>query len=99
MDNLKNEKIESELYEILESAKNLVSNSEHYSGKIETIDYIQDKLTEEQFQGYLFGNIFKYLSRYNKKGQRYLDLNKGFIYFLWLLKSKFKNKEKELEGN
>lgn len=99
MDNLKNEKIESELYEILESAKNLVSNSEHYSGKIETIDYIQDKLTEEQFQGYLFGNVFKYLSRYNKKGQRYLGLNKGFIYFLWLLQSKFKNKEKELEGN
>lgn len=99
MDNLKNEKIESELYKILESAKKLLLNSEHYSGKIETIDYIQDKLTDEQFQGYLFGNIFKYLSRYNKTGQKYEDLNKGFIYFLWLLQSKFENKEKGLEGN
>lgn len=47
---------------LLEDAKNLILNSKHYSGKIETIDYMKDKLTDEQFEGYLMGNVIKYLS-------------------------------------
>lgn len=44
-----------------------VVRPEHYMGKIEVIDYIDDRLTQEQFEGYLAGNILKYISRYEKK--------------------------------
>jgi|SRR5699024_1958840 len=45
-----------------------INSPNHYnSGDIETIDYIQDKLTVEQFEGYLVGNIMKYVSRYRHK--------------------------------
>lgn len=73
---------------LLEDAKNLILNSKHYSGKIETIDYMKDKLTDEQFEGYLMGNVIKYLSRYNKKDKEYEDLNKAFTYLLWLMQDK-----------
>ena len=55
--------------EILEGFKGLILNSEHYSGNIETIDFIKDKLTAEQFEGYLIGNTIKYL-KINKKGKQ-----------------------------
>src|SRR5690625_303174 len=45
-----------------------INSPNHYnSGDIETIDYIQDKLTAEQFEGYLAGNVMKYVSRYRHK--------------------------------
>ncbi|BBW98865.1 DUF3310 domain-containing protein [Geobacillus subterraneus] len=34
---------------------------------METIDYIQAKLSNEQFEGYLAGNVMKYISRYRYK--------------------------------
>ncbi len=37
------------------------------TGGIETIDFIKAKLTEEQFKGYLAGNVIKYLSRFEHK--------------------------------
>lgn len=61
---------------------NNVDHPPHYTtGKIETIDYIEDKLTEEMLEGYFVGNILKYLSRYKhkngiedlKKARWYLD--------------------------
>lgn len=44
-----------------------VNHPSHYLGKVEVIDYIEDKLTDEQFEGYLVGNVLKYISRYRKK--------------------------------
>lgn len=45
-----------------------VNSPSHYTaGSIETIDYIQDKLSDEGFEGYCAGNVFKYLSRYRLK--------------------------------
>lgn len=45
-----------------------VNSPSHYnSGAIETIDYIEDQLTPEAFEGYCVGNILKYLSRYRFK--------------------------------
>ena len=39
-------------------------NPEHYKkGGIETISYIEAKLTKEQMTGYCKGNILKYISR------------------------------------
>jgi len=49
-------------------SKDMVNHPPHYtSGGIETIDYMQAKLTPEQFEGYLAGNVIKYISRYQHK--------------------------------
>lgn len=40
-----------------------VNHPNHYQGDIETIDYIKDKLTTEEFRGFVKGNILKYISR------------------------------------
>ena len=48
--------------------------SEYYDvGGIETIKIIRAKLTPDQFQGYLLGNIIKYGCRVNFKGARLGD--------------------------
>lgn len=56
-----------------------VNHPIHYIGKVEVIDYIEDKLTPEQFEGYLVGNVMKYMSRYQKKNGLE-DLKKGSWY-------------------
>lgn len=67
-------------------------NPEHYkTGGIETIDFIQAKLTEEQFKGYLTGNVIKYISRHEQKNGRE-DLLKARWYLNRLLAGK--NREK-----
>jgi hypothetical protein len=59
-----------------------VNSPSHYGqGEIEAIDYIKDILTEEEWIGYLRGNISKYLHRWRykngledlKKAQWYLN--------------------------
>lgn len=48
--------------------KETVNSPAHYNtGNIETIDYISDTLTTEEFEGYCIGNILKYVSRYKHK--------------------------------
>jgi hypothetical protein len=48
--------------------KDVVNHPDHYtSGGIEVIDYMKAKMSEEQFEGYLLGNIIKYTSRYQQK--------------------------------
>ena len=56
-----------------------VNHPIHYMGKVEVIDYIEDNLTPEQFEGYLVGNVMKYMSRYQKKNGLE-DLKKGSWY-------------------
>jgi hypothetical protein len=57
-----------------------VNQPDHYTvGGIETIDYIQAKLTPEQFEGYLLGNVIKYVSRHGHKNG-YEDLRKAQWY-------------------
>jgi hypothetical protein len=52
----------------------------HYNlGQFEVIDYIHDKLTYEQWQGYCLGNCLKYISRYRHKGGKQ-DLEKAADY-------------------
>ena len=43
----------------------IVNNPRHYKGNkgIETIDFIENVLTREEFIGYLRGNVIKYQSR------------------------------------
>lgn len=69
----------------------VVDHPSHYTtGKIETIEYIEDKLTLEMLEGYFIGNIIKYVSRYrHKNGVE--DLKKA----RWYLDRMIKNLEKE----
>jgi len=55
-------------------------NPKHYkTGGIETIDFIKAKLTDEQFKGYLAGNVIKYLSRFEHKAGRKIYKRLGGI--------------------
>ena len=59
----------------------LVNHPPHYtSGGIETIDFLQAKLTREEFIGYLKGNVLKYGSRLGKKGDVTVDAGKMAWY-------------------
>lgn len=49
-----------------EIRSDMVKHPKHYCGKIETIDYIEDKLGTG-FVPYCLGNVIKYISRYDKK--------------------------------
>lgn len=67
--------------------KDNVNHPSHYLGNVEVIDYIEDKLTPEQFEGYLIGNVIKYISRYQKKNGLE-DLQKGRWYLNKLIEIK-----------
>ncbi len=46
-----------------------VNHPPHYTtGKYEVIDIIEDKLSPEEFKGFLKGNILKYIIRADHKG-------------------------------
>jgi hypothetical protein len=63
-----------------------VSKPKHYgTGDIECITYIQDFLTEEEYIGYLRGNIAKYLHRWRYKNG-IEDLKKSEWYGARLIK-------------
>jgi hypothetical protein len=55
----------------------VINSPAHYKvGNIETIDFIQAKLTPEEFKGYLKGNVLKYASRAWHKGNPVEDSGK-----------------------
>lgn len=62
-----------------------VNHPSHYnSGKIEVLDFIKDQLTEEEFRGYIKGNVLKYVPRErHKNGDE--DLEKAVFYLRFLL--------------
>lgn len=51
----------------------------------QVIDIIRDSLTEEEFRGFLKGNILKYLSREGKKTPGSEDLLKAHWYLMKLI--------------
>ena len=65
---------------------NVTSPSHYINGNIETIDYLKDTLSKEQYEGFCRGNVLKYISRYpHKNGVE--DLNKAKTYLEWLIES------------
>jgi hypothetical protein len=63
----------------------LVNHPPHYkAGGIETIDFIEAKLTREEFIGYLKGNALKYASRVGKKDDAEVDAGKMAWYAMKL---------------
>lgn len=75
----------------LAKAQDMVNHPKHYTkGGIETIDFMKAKLSPEGYQGYLAGNVIKYITRYpDKNGLE--DLKKAQTYLNWLIR--------ELENN
>ena len=68
-----------------------VNRPSHYTfGSIEVIDYIRDKMTPEEFQGFCMGNVLKYVSRHKHKNG-IEDLKKAQVYLGWLIESEEKN--------
>ena len=58
-----------------------VDHPQHYaSGSLECIDWIEAELTSEEFEGYLKGQVFKYVWRYRDKGKKSQDLKKARWY-------------------
>ena len=52
----------------MEKEHDNVNHPSHYTfGKIEVMDYIEDKLSDVECEGYFVGNIIKYVSRFRKK--------------------------------
>jgi len=68
-------------YEYYESLFNNINKPKHYTKyKKEVIDIIKDCLTDEEFKGYLKGNIIKYRMRAGLKDDRDQDLAKSNYY-------------------
>ena len=65
----------------------------HYSkSSIQPIDIMRANFTDEQYEGFLVGNILKYTLR--KKGQDTSDAKKIQVYAAWL-EEYYKEKESE----
>ena len=56
-------------------------NPDHYkAGGIETIDYLQAKLSPAEFAGYCRGNAMKYISRAGRKDDVVQEVRKAIWY-------------------
>jgi hypothetical protein len=81
-----------ELYEPLQEItkqeqSDKINHPDHYKwGGIETIDYMEAKLTSEEFLGYLKASIIKYTSRAGKKLDEIEDYKKARWYLERLIK-------------
>ena len=57
----------------------------HYDrSKIQPIDFMESSFTEEEYVGYLKGQIIKYISRFRYKNMPLADLDKAIVYLNWL---------------
>lgn len=73
-----------------------VKHQAHYeNGEIQPIEFMQSNMTVSAFEGFLKGNVLKYVARYeNKNGLE--DLKKAKVYLDWLIDSVENGKDFEL---
>lgn len=63
-----------------------VNHPSHYNkGGIETIAYMRTRLTDDEFKGYLRGNVIKYIDRAPNKGKELEDYQKAMWYLSSLI--------------
>ena len=76
---------EDRAIKMLESSKpDNVNHPKHYlKGGLECIQVIKAQLTPEQYEGYLYGNVIKYMWRWKEKNGLE-DLRKAAHYLMWL---------------
>ena len=73
----------------LEMKADMVNHPAHYKvGGIEAIDYIQAKLSKEEFAGYCRGNALKYLSRAGHKDDAAQEYRKAIWYIERLISAR-----------
>lgn len=68
------------------------------AGGIETLAVIRAKLTPEQWEGYLLGNVIKYVCRLNHKDDPASNARKLALYAKWLREAKSPDKEEGHRG-
>ena len=62
-----------------------VKNQQHYTKQaVQPIEYMELTMSSEQYEGYLLGNVIKYVSRYRHKNGLE-DLRKAEVYMGWLV--------------
>jgi len=77
----------AEVNDIIFNKDDNVHSPAHYKyGKKETIEVIRDCMTEDEYHGYLKGNVLKYVARYKFKGEPLEDLQKAQWYLNRLIK-------------
>lgn len=80
--------VSQEVDEMMGMVPDYINHPAHYTaGTIEVIDYLQDKMLPEMFEGFCIGNALKYLSRYRFKGGTE-DLKKAEWYLSRIIKTK-----------
>lgn len=63
----------------------LIDNQEHYTNNgIQPIEIMKANMTKEQYYGFLYGNLQKYISRHEKKN-KLEDLKKAKTYLTWMM--------------
>ena len=68
-------------FSIIDVGEDTVNHPPHYmKGGIETVDVIRAKMSPDRFQGYLMGNVLKYLLRCEYKNKRVEDIKKAQFY-------------------
>ena len=78
--------------------KEAVNSPPHYTkGGIECIDAIRASMSDEQFKGYLKGNVMKYLWRFEHKGKAVEDLLKSEWYLSRLMDAQLKEEKPAVE--
>ena len=64
----------------------MVTSPKHYRMQgVEAIDILEMSMTEEEFMGYLKGNMLKYIMRYKHKNKPKEDLQKAEWYLKKLI--------------
>jgi|TARA_R100000541_G_scaffold640_3_gene4081 hypothetical protein len=72
-------------------------NPEHYkSGGIETIEFIEAKMSKDEFYGYMKGNALKYISREGLKSVKITDQIDDIDKAIWFLEYMKKTKQTEI---
>lgn len=89
----------SNLLKVLYKMPDNINHPSHYNrGSIETIDIIKNSMSLSEFEGYLQGNIIKYISRYKYKGKCLEDLQKANWYLNKLIEeNSINNKPSDTE--
>lgn len=63
----------------------LIDKQEHYTANgIEPIEIMRQNMTQDEYRGFLLGNIIKYPLRYKRKNGLE-DLKKAKTYLTWLI--------------
>lgn len=61
-----------------------MTTPKHYEG-LQPLEVMRAWMSEEEYLGFLYGNVIKYLGRYKRKGTPLEDLNKARDYLDWLI--------------